>query len=78
MRVTRQPEYFSKPCGELSWLQRVFLIVHLAVGIPFVLLVVAAPFVGLWMLVFADGVLGAATTAAGVLLWLTAWVANRY
>jgi len=78
MRVTRQPEYFSKPFGELSWLQRVLFIAHLAFGIPFALVIIAAPFVGLWQIIFGDAITGVVTMVAGLGIWIASAVVNRF
>ena len=79
MRVTRQPEYFSKPFSELSWKQRFLLIGHLTFAIPVVLVVILAPGIGIWQIILGESaVIGVLTLLSGLLFWVILWVMAQY
>jgi len=58
--------------------QRVLFIAHLAFGIPFALVIIAAPFVGLWQIIFGDAITGVVTMVAGLGIWIASAVVNRF
>jgi len=73
----RQPEYFRKSFGELSNRQRLYLILHLSFGLPVVVLIVGAPWIGLYQLFTGDAFTGGLTFIVGVLLYASIALLNR-
>ena len=73
-----QPYYLSEPFDELRWHQRLFLCVHLAIGLTLLAFIVVAPFAGLYQFLVLGERLGLLAAAVFLLLWAAIWQVNRW